>query len=275
MAQILVGMEENQHMAQCDIQVHPDHRRKGLGKTLLSHIAEFCHQHQRGLLIFPTDSLVPAGEDFIRSIGGMLGLAQTINQLSLKEVNLDLLQRWQQKGRQQCPDYEIGTWVGAVPEEHLDAYVAIKNVMNTAPKDDLDVEDIFITAEQVRQMEAMESARGITRWTMYVRNPENGEIAGFTEVTANPSTPQTLTQGDTGVSPKYRARGIGRWLKAAMVDALLQEHPQALRIRTGNATTNEPMLRINAEMGFTIYKTIDFWQVKLDKVDTYLSTAQE
>ena len=48
----------------------------------------------------------------------------------------------------------------------------------------------------------------------------------------NPNRPELLGQGMTGVFPQYRNRGLGRWLKAAMLDKVLKERPQVKYVRT-------------------------------------------
>jgi mycothiol synthase len=94
---------------------------------------------------------------------------------------------------------------------------------------------------------------------------------GYTEVVWNPGQPEHLGQGDTAVSPKYRNFGLGRWLKAAMLEKVLRERPQVKHIRTYNASSNEAMLRINYQLGFKHVKTTTTWQVEVDEVFKYLT----
>ena len=64
----------------------------------------------------------------------------------------------------------------------------------------------------------------------------------------------------------FRKRGLGRWLKDAMQDKILAERPQAKYVRAGNADMNAPMLKINTELGFTLYDALCFWQVETEQV---------
>jgi len=86
----------------------------------------------------------------------------------------------------------------------------------------------------------------------------------------NPNRPDVIGQGITGVFPQYRNKGLGRWLKAEMLDKILKERSQAKFVRTGNADMNVPMMKINTELGFRPYIGECIWQVHTDKVAEYL-----
>ena len=143
--------------------------------------------------------------------------------------------------------------------------------MNQAPRGDLDVEDARRTPEQLREGERSLSASGVERWVVYVRERATGAFAGFSDVYWHPDRPAILDQGNTGVFPRYRSHGLGRWLKAAMLDRILRERPQVEVIRTNNADSNAPMLRINTELGFRAYMARTIWQVETDRVRRYLA----
>ena len=103
-----------------------------------------------------------------------------------------------------------------------------------------------------------------------MRQKQTGKFAGYTEVFWNPNRPQIIVQGITGVFPQYRNKGLGRWLKAEMLDKILKERSQAKFIRTENADSNAPMMKINHELGFRPYIANCIWQMKTDQVVTYL-----
>jgi GNAT superfamily N-acetyltransferase len=108
------------------------------------------------------------------------------------------------------------------------------------------------------------------RWSAYVRQRSSGRFAGYTEVVWRRSQPDVLHQWDTGVVHEFRNRGIGRWLKAAMIEKVQRDRREVTEVRTGNAATNASMLRINHEMGFKPYQTSYTWQVETDDVLAYL-----
>jgi GNAT superfamily N-acetyltransferase len=108
---------------------------------------------------------------------------------------------------------------------------------------------------------------------MYVRERDTGRFAGMTEVTWHPNRPEIINQGMTAVFPQDQGRGLGRWLKAAMLEKILRERPQARWVRTGNADSNAAMLKINRELGFVPYESHYVWQVETDQVEGYLAAT--
>lgn len=272
MGQVWVARtEDNQHLADFGISVLPEMRRQGIARRLLARVVEAARALDRRLLLTGTDSKVPAGEAFMNRLGAHKGLTAHTNQLDLHDLDRDLLRDWQKRARERAAGFTLGLWDGPYPEEALAEVVAMKQAINRAPRGSLEVEDATWTPERLRQEDASMVQRKVERWTMFVREAATGEIAGYTELFWNPERPETLHQGDTAVFEKFQNRGLGRWLKAAMMEKALRERPQVKRVRTGNADSNAPMLKINTEMGFKPYKSWTVWQVELDRVDDYLA----
>ena len=132
------------------------------------------------------------------------------------------------------------------------------------------LEDMHLTPMQIQEWDQNLIATNTERWTLYVRETATGRLAGFTVVFWHPDRPHILGQGDTGIFPEYRNQGLGRWLKAAMLEKVLRERPQVTVVRTGNADSNVGMLKINHEMGFTPFMSECYWQVDRTQVETYL-----
>ena len=262
--------EENAHLAEFHFEVLPTYRRRGLGRRLLGEIADTAERAGRRLLISATTDRVPAGAAFMERIGARAGLTSHINQLVLTELDHGAVRRWLAEGRAREGEFELGFWTGPFPEEDLAAIAALHDVMNQAPRGDLDAEDVRSTPEQLREAERSLAASGVERWVAYARERATGAFAGFSDVYWHPGQPALLEQGNTGVFPRYRNRGLGRWLKAAMLERILRGRPQVERIRTQNADSNAPMLRINTALGFRPYMARTVWQVETEKVRRYL-----
>ncbi|MFH1184880.1 MAG: GNAT family N-acetyltransferase [Chloroflexota bacterium] len=143
---------------------------------------------------------------------------------------------------------------------------------NDQPRDTLELEDINHTADTLHQFDNRHRAGGDQRWSLYLLSRTDGRLAGVSEVYWNPNRPALLWQGFTGVMPEYRNRGLGHWLKAAMLRKILRERPEVEVIRAGNADSIAPMLKINRALGFKPYVAWAIWQVELDSVEKYLSS---
>jgi mycothiol synthase len=267
---LLMQMEENRHLAQFDIAVRPDYRQQGLGRQFLKLVTDSAEADNRQLLLTETGDRVPAGEVFMNRLGAQKGLESHVNQLRIDELNRNLLQQWLERGSERESEFSLGLWEGPYPEEQLPAVVQLFELTNQQPMGDLEMEDMHFTAEQLRQMEKMLFSHGSQRWTYYVIEKANGKFAGYTETVWNPNRPEILRQDMTGIFPEYRNKGLGRWLKAAMLDKVLKERPTVKYVRTGNADTNAAMLKINTELGFRPYMAVALWQLEVESARAYL-----
>ncbi|MEZ4727186.1 MAG: GNAT family N-acetyltransferase [Caldilineaceae bacterium] len=262
--------DSNQHLLQFSLDVHPAYRRRGLGKRLLGCMVEMAQRNNRRLLMGGTHDRVPAGAMFMAHIGAQKGIETHTNQLLITDLNRTLLDEWQQRAQERAIGFSLGLWSGPYPTDQLEEIARLYDVMNSAPRGDLEVEDIHITPTHILEWDQNLIATNTERWTMYVREEATGRLAGFTVVFWHPDRPHILGQGDTGVFPAYRGLGLGRWLKAAMLEKVLRERPQVTVVRTGNADSNAAMLKINYELGFKPFISECFWQVERAQVETYL-----
>src|SRR5258708_7727202 len=86
---------EDPHVAWTDLLVHPDHRRKGLGRALLSEIVAASEgQHPELLFMGMTNDRVPGGGLFLEKIGAQAGLPMKTNQLVLADVDRAKVAEW-------------------------------------------------------------------------------------------------------------------------------------------------------------------------------------
>ena len=208
-------------------------------------------------------------------IGARKGLEGHTNQLLIADLDRSLLEKWQQRAQERASGFSLGLWTGPYPTDQLEEIAQLYNVMNTAPRDDLEMEDVRFTPPLLQEWDQNLLATNTERWTLYVRENATGKLAGFTVVFWHPDRPHILGQGDTGVFPEYRGLGLGRWLKAAMLEKVLRERPQVTTIRTGNADSNAGMLQINHELGFKPFMAECFWQVERTQVEAYLGQKEE
>jgi GNAT superfamily N-acetyltransferase len=131
----------------------------------------------------------------------------------------------------------------------------------------VDVEDVHYTPDPAPDRYIIHQ----TVQTAGRSTPESAPEPAVIQVIWMPTKPGIGLQGDTAVLDSYRNRGLGRWLKAAMIEKVLDERPDVKFIRTSNAESNAPMLKINQELGFQPYQSSSICQLETSHVLNYLS----
>lgn len=260
--------EENKHM--CEIRgplVLQAYARQGLATRMLSYL----HDEMEGLGKHTLTGVAvnDAGQALVQKIGGKVAQVAQENRLYLNETDWNMMQEWVNEGQVRSPETRIEIH-RSVPDDLLEQYCNVyTEVMNQAPRDELKVGDIILTPDLWREsMQKISESEGkfLTAFTV----EKDGNISGLTDVIWVPSRPTVLVQRLTGVQVKYRGRGLGKWLKGAVLLRVKDEFPDVTSISTGNAASNEPMLDINRRMGFKLHRQMYVYQVELAQLKEYL-----
>lgn len=262
--------ERNTHLAWVQLGVDATRRRQGIGRRLLARLVDIASADGRTSLGVGADEGSP-GAEFAAAVGLSHRQVVHLNRLRTRELDRELLHDWVARAAERAGDYTLWSWDGPTPEEHVDAFAACTEVMNTAPLGDLEIEEERMTPERLRRREAANVVAGRTWWTIAAAEESSGVFVGFTQLSFSRWRPAHAKQSDTGVDPAHRDRGIGRWLKATMLLRLLAEKPEVETIDTGNAGSNAPMLSINHALDFRLARVSGNWQGDLDVVRKHLS----
>ena len=270
-----LDVDENKHVYNAGISVLPQYRREGLGTTLLAAVCDLADAAGRNLLLVSASSRVPAGGEFARAVGAELGLVSHENRLDLQELDRGLIGRWLEDAPSLAAGYSLITADSPISDELLPDFVQVMDVMNTAPRQSLELEDMHFTPELARAWEGEILATGQEHWCLLAREDATGKTVGLTDIFVNPETPDRVSQGSTGVLSEHRGHGLGKWLKAAMIQRLLESRPDVRWIVTGNATDNGPMLAINDQLGFKPHASSELWQITVERAREYLAARRE
>ena len=262
---------ENQHFPEVDIFVLPPWRRQGIGRLMLAKLNAECIKEKCTKLEFSSFSTTPCGSMFLEAIGAEKCTTEYVNQMLMQELDMRLMDAWIAKAAERALDYEIDLWEDEYPINELEGFTKLYNdFWNSIPTGSLDYEYEELTPKRLRNEMDSKVKRGWKNWIMVAKHKTTGDYAGFTSLIFTGFNPEMLNQGNTGVSVEYRNKGLGRWLKAALIKHVLTEMPGIKKIRSENDVTNKPMLNINNQMGFKPIYSESYWQIKTEEVDKYL-----
>lgn len=257
---------ENPHFREVPIYVLPEHRGTGLGRALFARVVAGAGESDEIVLTSWSVTTMPAGEAFAKRIGAKATLTNRISDAEIASIDPAMLREWaaiDPKG------YRL-VWIdGDIPDELMPQAIHSFDLMNTAPREQMQMNDWKATPEIVRGWEKMRKASGAEHRLLLALS-DGGEAAGFTQVSYHRAVPHVVGQQGTAVDPAHRGHGIGKWIKAQMIERVRRDWPEAKLIRTGNAYSNAPMLSINDRLGFKVTFSSTVWQIALPDARRYV-----
>lgn len=266
--QVLEPLRDNLDRVHVWLSVRPDLWRRGIGSVLLRTAEDLAGAAGRSVITNRSSSPEEsggAGAAFARYHGYALAQEELRQELTLPvDLPVDPEATDPKAGLGiggEHPAYIIETVWDTLPEEWLeDRAVLARRISTDAPMGDLDLEEEDWDAERVRDQWARGRAQGRRAVESVARYLESGRLVGFTDLLISAATPQLGYQADTLVLREHRGHGLGAALKRANLAAVQQDQSQVRTVRTWNARTNEPMLRVNREMGFVVTGYTHEWQ---------------
>lgn len=263
--------ETNKHLIDAEFYVAPGDRRRRIGASFLPLTLELMDRHGSTTVGFWVEE--ESGHAFMRWVGAQSKMSSIESRLRMSEVDWPMLERWVAEGHKRSPSTKLEIYDDRVPEELWADYAPqLSSMLNTMPFEELDHGDIVITPEQFRDWYARMDLTGSVQCTVMTREPD-GVISGITDTIWAPYHRTIVYQQFTGVRPDARGRGLGKWIKAAMLLHLHALYPELEWVVTDNAGSNVPMLKINRGMGFKAYRNGSYYQMTRDELAERLKTV--
>jgi GNAT superfamily N-acetyltransferase len=257
---------DNLHIANVQVGVLPDRRRRRVGASLHETAIGFATGRGRSLLITEVHTPVygpPApGVRFAEALG--YTTAQFNEQ---KLVDLFATEAtWAVLADEVAPHhagYRFVSWTNALPDELMDDYCALLGSFNEeAPIGDLHVEREAWDAKRVRDQEALRRKSGRVRVGTAAVAPD-GSVAGFTEIAIRDASPHRGFQSATLVLRAHRGHRLGLAMKLVNQARVREQFPLCQRLLTGNAGVNLHMNVVNDRLGYQIVENMIEMQLKI------------
>lgn len=200
---------------------------------------------------FGSVSADDAGPAFALSHGFLLEQVGLINRVSLPVAPGLLAERAAVARAGYGDDYELLSWAGRTPEEHLSSIATLMTAMSTEePHAELEVSEDVWDAERVRASEERESASPRTKLTAAARHRASGELVAFTTLDVPPDVDRPVNQEATLVLPAHRGKRLGLAVKLENLRQLEHDFPGHPAVTTINAFENDYMINVNRSVGF-------------------------
>jgi GNAT superfamily N-acetyltransferase len=239
----LLALEE---IGVLELTVRPSARRGHVGTALLAAVARRAAEEGFESVGVEVIGGTPSIK-FFESFGFECAFIEQRNLLDLAGVD------WLRLGEMAAgigAGYRVEYHPGGPPEQHYAGYAAAKEAARASVVEDLALRPSSYDAERLRASLSTLHARGLKPYIVLAVHESTDTIAGLTEVVVPAQRPTRADQYDTIEVPAHRGYGISRAIKARMLFELRAAEPHLLDVQTWNATENEPLLKVNAELGF-------------------------
>ncbi|MBR7838839.1 GNAT family N-acetyltransferase [Actinospica durhamensis] len=264
-ASLSVVEHEGMVVAVPRVEVAADSRRRGVGTALLRRLVASASAHGCATLAADAVRVGSDGGLWAERVGFRTVQVFSWQMLHIQEVD---------PARWQVPvpaGYRLEYWIAAAPEALVAAFASARNAIADSPLGDSSLTHPAWTVERVRRVEAEIAAGGDQSHCVVAIHEDSGVLAAFTELLVDPLRPALCWQRDTAVVRAHRGRGLGRAVKAEMLNRLAAEVPDLDCIVTSTASENAGMRRVNEQVGYVPYAEIGMLEAATADIEAALA----
>lgn len=248
-------LDHSLDLVDVEMDVPPEHRRRGVGSALWRRAQ--TEANALGRHLFHSEVYVPGGQDAADWPGPRFAAANGFRVAHAEDhLVLDLPAAVEREHEPAGDDgYRLEEWQGPIPERHLVAFARLRTAMDAdVPTGELTTERHVHTADELRAQDER-TARNWLTLTQLALSPA-GEPVGYSVVFVPRSDDENAHQDDTLVLRAHHGHGLGTRMKAANLRVLAARHPSVKVLHTYTAPQNAPMQAINARFGFRKLETL-------------------
>jgi len=270
---VLLPTADNRDMAEIELVVHPEFRRRGTGRRLLAQVADQVRAEGRSRIISgvyaPLDAVdawtaAGSGPSFARAAGARPVTVEMERLLEVGSIDEAAYDRLLADALAHSPGYSTVRWNGPVPEEYAADLAELTGRMSTdTPLDDLAMEPERYDTGRIRAEEKGLRVRGVRHYTTGAVHDATGRLVGFTELRLAFSHSDHASQEITIVGPGHRGHRLGMRMKIENLRWTRAHEPALRTVDTWNADANGPMIAVNEAMGFRPHRRAHIWELTL------------
>lgn len=269
-ARVRVPLHDNLHLVLATVDLHPGHRRCGVGSALLAEVERRTREFGRSTVVLEHNE--PArlagrspGRAFARRHGYAAAQVEERRELALPPDE-DRLTALEAACLPYAAGYRLVGWRDRCPDELVDDRALLARRISTdAPRGELQIEEEQWDGARVRANEAMLRAQDRTFLAAGAVHEASGRLVAVTEIGIPLGVPELAYQWDTLVLREHRGHRLGTLVKIANLRALATASPPSRCVATWNATTNAPMIAVNDALGCEVVGTLVEWQKHLGR----------
>lgn len=254
-AMLGLPLRDNLKLGEPEVWVRPDARRRGVGTALLEVVTAAAREQERSSLMTYVDGPLATPQTPGTAFAEQRGFTRRISEIARVQrppFDLDAIVEAETAAKPFAAGYEIITWRGPVPGEHVAEYARLEARLSTdAPLGELDYEAEAWDEARIRKSEERYARMGREIWSAVAVAP-GGSMAGVTRVVLLEDSDETGFQDTTLVDPEHRGHRLGLLVKAANLRHILANRPGVKSIWTWNADSNAHMISINETLGYRV-----------------------
>ncbi len=257
---------DNLNNVQVTLEVHPDHRRRGIGTELYSYALQQIKAEGRTTVLSESAWELPglpvhdggAGAAFAQAMGlksaNLPAVLRRLDVSTLDESALGAMVR-------PADGYRLVQWIDRAPEELLDGIAYLDSrLLQDAPTGDLPIEAENVDAARVRAVESVNLNRRRHGYHTGVVHEATNRLVAWTAISKDDEIAWHAWQNITIVDPDHRGHRLGAWVKVANLRLVREHQPTVTTVDTSNAAVNGYMISINEQMGFRPLFAWQNWQ---------------
>lgn len=269
--QLTLPLRDNTENSEIELEVHPQHRRRGVGRALYAHAVGLLRDLGRKRTAGYTTETLPggperpgAGSAFAEAMGADRALAEVRRRLDLSTADTSGHPRLLAAAWDKAAGYRLVQWRDRVPDAYAaDLGYLDSRLVTDAPMGDLAWEPEKIDVARIREGEAARAARRTRAYSTGLVHESSDRLVAVSALAVEPGNPWHAFQWITIVDPDHRGHRLGTVAKLENLRYARAHEPDLRVIDTWNAAVNEHMISINEAMGFRAVDASVAWQQEI------------